>query len=237
MFTLAIFCLTTTNLPWFKDLTFQVHMQYGSLQHQTLLPSPVTSTIGCYFCFGSVFSFFLELVLHRSPAAYWAPTNLGSSSFSVLPIFVPFHAVHGVLKARIRFAIPFSSGLRFVRTLHHDPSVLGGPTQHGSVSMSQIRLWSMWTVWLVFWDCGFYSVCPLMEEDKRLPDGRDWLKGILGLVLMGRAMLSKSSIQFSVDGLIWKDPDAEKDWRREEKGMTEDEIVGWNHSLKGHEFE
>ena len=36
-------------------------------------------------------------------------------------IFLPFHAVHGVLKARIlkRFAIPFSSGQRFVRTLHH----------------------------------------------------------------------------------------------------------------------
>ena len=45
------------------------------------------------------------------------------------PIFLPFHTVHGVLKARILkwFAIPFSSGPRFVRTLHHDPSILGGP--------------------------------------------------------------------------------------------------------------
>ena len=34
----------------------------------------------------------------------------------------------------------------------------------------------------------------------KLPDGRDWLRGKLGLVLMGRAMLSKSVIQFSVDG-------------------------------------
>ena len=34
----------------------------------------------------------------------------------------------------------------------------------------------------------------------KLPDGRDWLRGKLGLVLMGRAMLSKSLIQFSVDG-------------------------------------
>ena len=40
----------------------------------------------------------------------------------------------GILKARILkwFAIPFSSGPHFVRTLHHDPSILGGPTQHGS---------------------------------------------------------------------------------------------------------
>ena len=37
--------------------------------------------------------------------------------------------------------------------------------------------------------------------------------------------------------LIWKDPDAGKDWEQEEKGMTEDEIVGWRHQLDGHEFE
>ena len=37
--------------------------------------------------------------------------------------------------------------------------------------------------------------------------------------------------------LIWKDPDAGKDWGQEEKGTTEDEIVGWDHRLNGHEFE
>ena len=36
--------------------------------------------------------------------------------------------------------------------------------------------------------------------------------------------------------LIWKDSDAGKDWRQEEKGMTEDEMVGWHHRLNGHEF-
>ena len=36
---------------------------------------------------------------------------------------------------------------------------------------------------------------------------------------------------------IWKDPDAGEDWRLEEKGMTEDEMVGWHHWLNGHEFE
>ena len=36
--------------------------------------------------------------------------------------------------------------------------------------------------------------------------------------------------------LIGKDPDAGKDWRREEKGTTEDEMVGWHHRLEGHEF-
>ena len=36
--------------------------------------------------------------------------------------------------------------------------------------------------------------------------------------------------------LIWKDPDARKDWGQEEKGMTKDEMVGWHHQRNGHEF-
>ena len=37
--------------------------------------------------------------------------------------------------------------------------------------------------------------------------------------------------------LIWKDPDAGKDWWWKEKGTTEDEMVGWHHRLNGHELE
>ena len=60
----------------------------------------------------------------------------------------------------------------------------------------------MWSVWLVFCDCGFHSVWLLIRIRGlwKLPDGIDWLWGKLGLVLMGRAMLSKFLIQFSVDG-------------------------------------
>ena len=50
---------------------------------------------------------------------------------------------------------------------------------------------------------------------------------------------SETPILWPPDGknwLIWKDPDAGKDWKREEKGMTEDEMVGWHHRLNGHEF-
>ena len=50
---LVISCLIASNLPWFMDKTFQVPMQHCSLEHRTLLPSPVTSTTGCCFCFGS----------------------------------------------------------------------------------------------------------------------------------------------------------------------------------------
>ena len=37
--------------------------------------------------------------------------------------------------------------------------------------------------------------------------------------------------------LIWKDPDAGKDWKQEKKGTTEDEMVGWHHQRDGLEFE
>ena len=153
MFTLAISYLTTSNLPWFMDLTFQVS-GYCSLQRRTLLPSPVTSTTGHCFRFGSASSFFLELFLHSSPVAYWARTDLGSSSFRVIFFFFsPFHSVHWVLKAKILkwFAIPFSRGPRFVRTLRHDPVALHRMA-HSSVvatrsgkqthSEGQCRWWS-----------------------------------------------------------------------------------------------
>ena len=86
-FTLASSCLTISNLLWFMDVTFQVPMQYCSLQHWTLLPSPVTSTTR-HFCFGSVSSFFPELFLCWSPVTYWAPTDLGSSPFCVLSFYL-----------------------------------------------------------------------------------------------------------------------------------------------------
>ena len=37
--------------------------------------------------------------------------------------------------------------------------------------------------------------------------------------------------------LIGKDPNAGKDWKEEEKGVTENEMIGWHHQLSGHEFE
>ena len=88
MFSLAISCLTTSNLPWFVYLIFQVPVQYCSLQHQTLLPLPVTSTTACRFHYGSVSSFFLERFLHWPPVTYWAPTNVRSSHFSVISFWL-----------------------------------------------------------------------------------------------------------------------------------------------------
>ena len=95
-------------------------MQYCFVQHQTLLPSPVTSTTG--YCFA----------LAQSLHTFWSYSPPISSSILgtyqpgqfifQCPIFLPFHTVHGVIKARILkwLATPFSSGARIVRSLHHD---------------------------------------------------------------------------------------------------------------------
>ena len=102
MFTLAISYLTTSNLPWFMDLTFQ--FLYNTVLYCIRLYFyHVTSTTWHYFHFSSASSFFPELSLHS-----WAPTDLGSSFFSVI-VFLPFHTVHGVLKQEYWSGLPFPS--------------------------------------------------------------------------------------------------------------------------------
>ena len=94
-------------------------MQYCSLQHQILLPSPVTSTTGCCFCFGSISSFFLELFLHWSPVAYWAPTNRGSSSFSVIS-FCIFILFMGFSRQEYWSGLPFPSPIDHIGDYSHE---------------------------------------------------------------------------------------------------------------------
>ena len=65
-------------------------------------------------------------------------------------------------------------------------------------------------------------------------------KGEQAWVFIGRTNVeAETQILWAPDAkswLIWKDPDAEKDWHQEEKGMTEDEMIGWHHRLTGHGF-
>ena len=60
------------------------------------------------------------------------------------------------------------------------------------------RLWSMWSDWLVFCDCGFHSVCPLMEKDKRLMETSWWerlTEGETGSCSNGRGHAQFNSVQ------------------------------------------
>ena len=93
MFTLAISCLTTSNLPSFMDLTFLVPMQYCSLRHRTFLLSAVKSTDGYCFCFGSIPSFFLALFLHWSPLAYYFAFSFCSWGSQGKTAEVVFHSL------------------------------------------------------------------------------------------------------------------------------------------------
>ena len=60
-------------------------------------------------------------------------------------------------------------------------------------------------------------------------------KGNQSCIFIGRADAETPILW--LNWLIWKDPDARKDWGQEEKGMTEDEMVGWHYQLDWHEFE
>ena len=108
-FTLAVSGLTTSNLPWFMALTFQVHIQYCFLQHRTSLPSLVTSTTGFASLLAQIF-FPSEAISVLFFSSISGPYSAEEFIFQC-HIFLPFHTIHGVLKARIQkcFPIPFSS--------------------------------------------------------------------------------------------------------------------------------
>ena len=130
--------------------------------------------------------------------------------YRLLDIFLPFCSVHGVLKARMlkRFAIPFSSGPHFVRTLHYDPSVLGGPTWHGSQfqwashGCGPCDQFGLFSVIVVFILSPLWRM--MIRGLQKLPDGRDWGgNGLRSITTMNFIHLFPSIEQF-VDS--WNKP-------------------------------
>ena len=87
-----------------------------------------------------------------------------------------------------------------------------------------------------------------MVLEKTLESPLDWKeiqpvhpKGNQSWMFIGRTIIeAETPVFWSPDGKNWlmcKVPDAGKDWRQKEKGMTEDEMVRWHHWINGHEFE
>ena len=78
------------------------------------------------------------------------------------------------------------------------------------------------------------SLYPQGDQTSQSERNQSW-------IFIGRTDAeAETPIPRSPDAKNWltgKDPDAGKDWRQEEKGTTEDEMVGWYHWLNGHEFE
>ena len=110
------------------------------------------------------------------------------------------------------------------------------------VSCMDVRLdykesWGLknWCFWTVVLEKTLESPLNSKETQPVHPEGnQSW-------IFIGRTDAeAKGPILWPPDvknGLIWKDSDAGNDWRRENKGTTEDDTVGWHHWLNGHEFE
>ena len=140
-------------------------MQYCSLQHRTLLLSPVTSTTGYCFCFGSISSFFLELFLHWSPVAYWAPADLGTFLFQY-PIILPSQYCSWGSQGKNTEVVCHSllQWTTFCQTSPPWPDHLGWPHMAWLSFIELDKTVVLGSDWLVFCDYGFsVSVlwCPL----------------------------------------------------------------------------
>ena len=101
-----------------------------------------------------------------------------------------------------------------------------------------------WTIkkaerWIMFLNCGVEKNSWESLGLQGDPTSPSWRRSVLGAHWRTDAE-AEALILGPPDVTNWfsgKDPDAGKDWRQEEKGMTEDEMVGWHHQLYGHEFE
>ena len=94
-------------------------------------------------------------------------------------------------------------------------------------------------------DCWKIDVFELLEKTLESPLGCKEIqsvhpKGSQSWLFIGKTDVeAETPVIWPPDAKNWltcKDPDAGKDWRREEKGMTEDEVVGWHHWLNGMSF-
>ena len=120
------------------------------------------------------------------------------------------------------------------------PSSQGYGFSNGHVWMWELdckESWVLknWWFWIVMLEETFES--PLdCKEIKPVH-----LKGNQSWIFIGRTDGETDTLIFwppdVKNWLIWKDPDAGKDWRWEEKGTTVDEMVGRHHQLNGHEFQ
>ena len=157
------------------DLTFQAPMKYCSLQHQTLLSLPDTSTTGCCLHWAQPFHFFgaIFLLFFSSILGTYGP---GKFIFQC-HIFAFSYCSWGT-QGRNAEVVCYSHlpCTTFCQNPPPWPFRLEWPYMAWlTVSLSQTRLWSMSSVWLVFCDCGFHSVCPLMDKDKRTGCGENWV--------------------------------------------------------------
>ena len=169
-------------------------MQYFSLQHRALLLSPVASTTGYSFCFGSILSFFLELFLSWSPVAYWAHTNLGSSSFNILSFYL-FILFMGFSRQEYWSGLPLPSPVEHIlsdlSTMIHASWV--APWAWLSFIELDKAVVLVWLDWIVFCEYGFSVFalwCPLATPTILLGFLLPWAWGISSRLLQQSAAIA-----------------------------------------------
>ena len=186
VFTIAISCLNTFNLPWFMNLIFQVPMQYWPLPHQTLFLSPDSSTAECCFCFGSVSSFFVELFLHWYPVAYWHPPTWGVH-LSVSCLFAFSYCSWGSQGKNTEVVChSLFQWITFCQTSPPWPVCLGWPYTAWLSFIELDKAVVLWSDWLGFCDCGFSLSalwCPLPAPTVILGFLLPWTWGISSQLL------------------------------------------------------
>ena len=121
----------------------------------------------------------------------------------------------------------------------------GPSSQSHGFSSSHLWIWELdhiesqvlknWCFWTVVLEKSLESPLDCKEIQPVHPKGnQSW-------IFIGRTdAAAETPIIWPPDAKNWltgKDPDAGKDWRQEEEGTTEDEMVGWHHQLDGHDFE
>ena len=115
--------------------------------------------VGCYFCLanGFICTIFLELFLHWSPVAYWAPTDLGSSSFSILS-FCLFILFMGFWRQEYWSGLPYPSPVDHMSDLSTMtcPSWVAPRAWLSFIELDKAVV-LVWLDWLVF--CEYVSVC------------------------------------------------------------------------------
>ena len=189
-FSLAISCSITSNLPWFMDLTFQVPMQYCSLQHRNLLLYPVLSTAGCCFFFGSIPSFFLELFSTD------LQEHIGHLPTWGVPLSVSYHFAFSYCswgsqcKNTEEVCHSLLQWIAFCHTSPPWPVRLGWP-RTAWLSFTELdKTVVLWSDWLLFCDYGF-SVsalwCPLATPAVLLGFLLPWTWGISSRLLQQSA--------------------------------------------------
>ena len=121
----------------------------------------------------------------------------------------------------------------------------GSSSQSYGFSTSHVWMWELdykeswalknWCFWTVVLEKTLESSLDCKEIQPINPEGNQFW------IFIGRTDAeAETLILWPPDGKNWptrKDPDAGENWRQEEKGMTEDEMVGWHHWLIRHEFE